>query len=145
MRTRTTIAAMAWALLLAACGVAVPADKADYVGQWDAEGMSLLITRDGSIRYMRLRKGARTSIDGPLKGFAGNDFEVGIGPMTTTFKVSASPSGRPNWRCVRSRKSSARERRTPSSSSTGMACASRQAITRSRIAPVPGTASSRRR
>ena len=91
MRTRTTIAVMAWALLLAACGVAVPADKADYVGQWDAEGMSLLITRDGSIRYLRLRKGARTSIDGPLKGFAGNDFEVGIGPMTTTFKVSAPP------------------------------------------------------
>jgi hypothetical protein len=91
MRMRKAIGILALALFLAACGVAVPADKSAYVGQWNAEGMSLLITQDGSIRYERLRKGAKTSIDGPLKGFVGDDFEVGIGPMTTTFKVSDPP------------------------------------------------------
>jgi hypothetical protein len=91
MRACRTVALFVFALLLAACGVAVPADKAAYVGQWNAEGMSLLITRDGSIQYNRLRKGAKTSINGPLKGFVGEDFEVGIGPMTTTFKVATPP------------------------------------------------------
>lgn len=78
-------------LMLAACGVAVPQDKAAYVGEWKADGMSLLITRDGSIVYHRMRKGARTSIDAPLKGFHGDDFDVGIGPLTTTFKVNVPP------------------------------------------------------
>jgi hypothetical protein len=76
---------------LASCGVAVPAEKANYVGEWKADGMSLLITRDGSIVYHRRRKGARTSIDAPLKAFHGDDFDVGIGPLTTTFKVNVPP------------------------------------------------------
>ncbi|SFN70403.1 hypothetical protein [Dokdonella immobilis] len=78
-------------VMLASCGVAVPAEKAAYVGEWKADGMSLLITRDGSIVYHRMRKGARTSIDAPLKSFHGDDFDVGIGPMTTTFKVNVPP------------------------------------------------------
>lgn len=79
----------AW--LLVACGVAVPAERMAYVGEWRGEGMALLITRDGSVAYNRLRKGAKTSINAPLKGFHGDDFEVGVGPMTTMFKVSAPP------------------------------------------------------
>jgi hypothetical protein len=78
-------------LLLAACGVPVPEHKADYVGEWTAPGMYLLITQDGSIVYRRMKKGAKISIDGPLKGFTGNDFEAGIGPMATTFKVEFPP------------------------------------------------------
>lgn len=78
-------------LLLTACGVAVPPDKSDYVGEWNADGMSLLITQDGSVVYQRIKKGAKTSIDAPLKGFKGDDFEVGLGPMVTTFKVTSPP------------------------------------------------------
>ncbi len=78
-------------VVLVACGVAVPEHKADYVGEWTAPGMYLLITQDGSIVYRRMKKGAKVSIDGPLKGFTGDDFEAGIGPMTTTFKVSSPP------------------------------------------------------
>lgn len=79
------------ALLLAACGIAVPPEKAAYVGQWNAEGMSLLISRDGRVKYNRQRKGAKTSVDAPLKAFRGDDFEVGVGPMTTLFKVTSPP------------------------------------------------------
>jgi hypothetical protein len=77
--------------LLGACGQPVPAEKAAYLGEWHTTTMYLLITADGSVRYKRLRGGATTSIDGPLKGFAGNDFEVGVGPLSTTFIVSEPP------------------------------------------------------
>lgn len=78
-------------LLLTACAIPVPAEKADYVGEWKAPGMSLLILADGSIVYERIRGGATTKINGPLKAFKGDDFEVGIGSMATTFKVSVTP------------------------------------------------------
>ncbi len=78
-------------LLLAACAIPVPPEKAAYVGEWRAPGMSLLILADGSIVYERIRGGATTKINGPLKAFKGDDFEVGIGSMATTFKVSATP------------------------------------------------------
>lgn len=85
---------MMLAILLAACRVEVPSEKSAYVGEWKAEAMSLLITRDGSIHYQRQQKGASTSINAPLKAFSGDDFEVGIGPMTTLFKVSSPPHQR---------------------------------------------------
>ncbi len=53
--------------------------------------MYLLITQDGSIRYKRLKGGVTTSVEGPLKGFDGNNFEAGIGPLSTTFVVSKPP------------------------------------------------------
>jgi hypothetical protein len=79
------------AVVLAACGIDVPAEKSAYLGQWNADGMSLLITKDGSVSYKRMQKGASTSIDAPLKAFNGDNFDVGIGPMTTTFTVSSPP------------------------------------------------------
>jgi len=78
-------------VLLAACGIEVPQAKVEYVGRWEADGMSLLITRDGSVSYKRLGKGASIKIDGPLQAFHGDDFEVGIGPMKTAFRVSSPP------------------------------------------------------
>lgn len=81
----------ALALTLTACGKPVPPEKAAYVGEWQDKTMYLLITQDGSVRYKRLKGGGTTSVEGPLKGFQGNDFEVGVGPMSTTFVVSKPP------------------------------------------------------
>ncbi len=53
--------------------------------------MYLLITMDGSVAYRRLQGGMKKSIDGPLKDFEGDNFVVGIGPVSTTFVVSAAP------------------------------------------------------
>lgn len=78
-------------LTLSGCGKPVPADKSAYVGEWQEKTMYLLITQDGSVRYKRLKSGASTSVEGPLKGFIGHDFEVGVGPMATTFVVSRPP------------------------------------------------------
>jgi hypothetical protein len=78
-------------LSLAGCGKPVPAEKSSYVGEWEEKTMYLLITQDGSVRYKRLKGGGTTSVEGPLKGFTGDNFDVGIGPMTTTFVVSKPP------------------------------------------------------
>ena len=77
--------------VLAGCGKPVPPEKAAYVGEWQDKSMYLLITQDGSFSYKRLNNGGTTSIDGPLQGFKGNDFDVGIGAMATTFVVSKPP------------------------------------------------------
>ena len=53
--------------------------------------MYLLITRDGSVSYKRLRRGTTTSFDAPLQRFVGDDVVVGVGPMRTTFVVSKPP------------------------------------------------------
>ncbi len=76
---------------LLGCGKPVPAEKLSYVGEWQDKTMYLLITQDGSIRYKRLKGGVSTSVEAPLKGFDGSNFEVGIGPMATTFVVSKPP------------------------------------------------------
>lgn len=85
--------ASAWllAIALSACGKPVPPEKAAYVGEWKAPGMYLLLLQDGSVDYKRIKSGVTTSVSGPLQGFEGDNFVVGIGLMKTTFVVSKPP------------------------------------------------------
>jgi hypothetical protein len=76
--------------LLCACTKPVPPEKAAYVGEWNAPAMSLLITQDGSVAYKRLEGGVSKSVKGPLE-FEGDNFVVGVGPISTTFIVSVAP------------------------------------------------------
>jgi hypothetical protein len=78
-------------LLLSACGTPVPEDKIAYVGEWKAPQMYLLITKDGSVAYERLKGGATVSVNGPLQKFDGDNFIVGISFLATTFEVSRPP------------------------------------------------------
>lgn len=88
-------------LALAGCGKPVPPDKSAYVGEWQDKTMYVLITREGSVRYKRVKAGVSTSINGPLKGFEGDDFLVGFGPVSTTFAVSKPPHrDRDQWKMV---------------------------------------------
>lgn len=91
MNIRTLLILPLLTLALSGCGKPVPSEKSTYVGEWQEKTMYLLITQDGSVRYKRLKGGVTTSVDGPLKGFEGNNFEVGIGPMSTVFVVSKPP------------------------------------------------------
>ena len=91
MNLRKYFCCVVLAAMLAACGKAVPPEKAAYVGEWRAPGMYLLLTQDGSVKYERLKAGASTSVTGPLKDFEGDNFVVGVGLMTTTFVVSKPP------------------------------------------------------
>lgn len=85
------IVVIASLLLLAACGIAVPEDKADYVGEWRSVEMTLRITREGRVEYKRSKGMTSTSVEGPLQAFEGEDFIVGVSFMTTKFDVSVPP------------------------------------------------------
>lgn len=91
MCTRRRLALLACTLLLAACGQPLPPDKADYAGLWQAPTMRLQIGADGQVNYAHHKQGAQTTINAPIKAFQGNNFEVGIGPFTTVFVVTAPP------------------------------------------------------
>jgi hypothetical protein len=77
--------------MLCGCGIEVPPEKAAYVGQWHSPQMSLTITQAGRVEYKRAKDGVSTSVSGPIKKFDGNNFEVGIGFMSTAFVVSKPP------------------------------------------------------
>lgn len=92
MKTRRVLFALTAATLLAGCsGQPVPPEKAAFVGEWQAETMYLLITQDGSVLYRRLKAGATSSLEGPFKGFVGDKFRAGIGPIGRTFTVTKPP------------------------------------------------------
>jgi hypothetical protein len=91
MRSLKLICLSTLLLILVACAQPVPPEKAAYVGFWKNRTMSLLITQDGSVVYKRIKGGVTTSINAPLQNFHGNDFDVGLGSMKTTFVVSVPP------------------------------------------------------
>ncbi|HEX7644001.1 MAG TPA: hypothetical protein VF472_17500 [Burkholderiaceae bacterium] len=79
------------AALLACCGKPLPQEKAAYVGEWQAKNMYLNIEAEGQVNYKRKDGNTSTSINAPIKEFHGDDFDVGVGPMSTTFRVSRAP------------------------------------------------------
>ncbi|MES2316313.1 MAG: hypothetical protein V4631_02375 [Pseudomonadota bacterium] len=92
MRLFKPVLALLFVLVLAACdNKPLPPDKVAYVGQWAGPDMRLMIKQDGSVAYQRREGSSNTSINAPLKEFAGNNLVVGVGPMTTTFVVTAPP------------------------------------------------------
>lgn len=117
MNFRYTVVFLLLALMLSACGKPVPPDKAEYVGEWQGKSMALRITQDGSVRYKRVKDGVSTSIEAPLKRFDGDNFVVGIGPMSTVFTVSKPPyhDGR-GWKMIVDGVELTRTSRTPGGS-----------------------------
>jgi hypothetical protein len=101
MKISTLLMLTAFLGTLAGCTKPIPAEKTAYVGEWQEKTMSLVINEDGTVQYRRVKGAATTSIKAPLKGFAGNNFEVGVGPMATTFVVSKPPyQDGGNWKMV---------------------------------------------
>jgi len=101
MRYRQVAAIAAFCTLLAGCGSPVPPEKAAYVGEWRGKSMFLAISQDGKVSYKRQKGAASTSIDAPLRGFDGDNFNVGIALISTTFVVSKPPYREGNaWKMV---------------------------------------------
>lgn len=76
---------------LAGCAVTIPADKSSYVGEWEGERAYLLLTRDGHVYYERFKGPLINSLEGRLKGFKGDDVQVGFGPLAMTIVVNTPP------------------------------------------------------
>ena len=93
MRKLMMLAVLA-CLLLAGCRKPLPHEKAAYAGYWRAHEMVLLITVGGDVQYTVKEDGKRNSINGPLQQFEGDNFVVGMGPLKTTFVVTAPPHQR---------------------------------------------------
>lgn len=95
MTKKTPVAALfgifSLVFLLYGCGIQVPPEKAEYVGEWQSREMYLLITQDGSVRYERIKGGVTKSVSGPIRAFDGNNFIVGVPMVATTFMVSEPP------------------------------------------------------
>lgn len=55
--------------------------------------MYLHIEKGGSVEYWRRKDNVTTSVNAPLQGFTGDDFDVGIGigSLQTRFVVSKPP------------------------------------------------------
>ena len=53
--------------------------------------MTLTISKNGKVKYKRVRGNASTSLDAPLKEFTNEGFIVGVSFFTTTFVVSEKP------------------------------------------------------
>jgi hypothetical protein len=91
MRRLAMVLLATCALLLAACGEPLPQDKRDYAGEWRGAQVYLHISPGGRCVYERRRDSGNVSIDAPIQRFEGDDFLVGLGPLTTRFVVSRPP------------------------------------------------------
>jgi hypothetical protein len=92
MISRSPLVALTLALSLSGCkGKPLPADKAEYAGHWRGGGVELTITQDGGVSYSRIKGAGHVEISGPIKGFDGDDFVVGVMVVKTTFDVTAPP------------------------------------------------------
>lgn len=102
MTVKQTLVLILVLLSLAGCGKPVPIYKASYIGEWQAPTMYLRINPDGGVVCRRVTETGTVSVKGPLQGFRGDDFIVGYGFFTTTFKVDIPPylNEDATWRMV---------------------------------------------
>lgn len=87
------ILALAAGLLSSAAAWAdpVPADKMDYVGNWQGKDMQLWLSKDGKIKYKRKQEKKDVDLSIELLGFNGNNFDAGWRFMRSTFVVGKPP------------------------------------------------------
>ena len=69
----------------------VPADKQAFVGNWQGKGMQLSMSKEGKVKYKRNEPGKNLDLSLDLMGFNGNNFDVGVPFLRTTFVVSKPP------------------------------------------------------
>ncbi|WP_082493617.1 hypothetical protein [Massilia sp. Leaf139] len=74
-----------------AAPVPVPADKMAYVGDWQGKDMRIQMAKDGKVKYMRNRPGKQMDLSVDLQGFNGDNFDVGVMLVRSTFVVSKPP------------------------------------------------------
>ncbi|HBF51991.1 MAG TPA: hypothetical protein DDX04_18390 [Massilia sp.] len=92
LRAAVLAAPLAALLLpLAALADPVPADKQAYVGDWQGKDMRIQLNKEGKVKYKRDRPGKKLDLSLDLQGFNGDNFDVGVPFVRSTFVVSKPP------------------------------------------------------
>ncbi len=78
---------------LLACGepAPLPTEKSEFAGQWEGDGVRLQITGEGRVSYDRRKGAGNEHVTGPIAGWQGDSFVVGVMTQKTTFEVSEAP------------------------------------------------------
>lgn len=71
--------------------VPVPAEKMAYVGDWQGKDMRIQMAKDGKVKYKRKQPGKNLDLSVDLQGFNGDNFDVGVPFLRSTFVVSKPP------------------------------------------------------
>lgn len=80
-------------LVLSGCSdpAPLPADKANYAGHWEGDGVRIEITEAARVTYDRRKGAGNEHIEGPIAGWQGDSFVVGVMTQKTTFEVDQPP------------------------------------------------------
>ena len=71
--------------------VPVPPEKMAYVGDWQGKDMRIQMAKDGKVKYKRNQPGKQMDLSVDLQGFNGDNFDVGVFLVRSTFVVSKPP------------------------------------------------------
>ena len=79
--------------VVVACGAPapLPADKTDYAGTWEGDGVRLQVSLDAQVSYDRKKGAGNEHTEGPIAGWVGDSFVVGVMTQKTTFTVNTPP------------------------------------------------------
>jgi len=89
---RTAILAAAFLSSSAhAAPVPVPPEKMAYVGDWQGKDMRIQLAKDGKVKYKRDQPNRKMDLSLDLQGFNGDNFDVGVTLIRSTFVVSKPP------------------------------------------------------
>ena len=90
-KTVLLLGALAAPLLAQAEPQPIPADKRAYIGDWKGPDMELNIEAGGKLHYVRNQPGKNLNLNVDILGFNGDNFDVGVGIIRSTFVVSKPP------------------------------------------------------
>ena len=71
--------------------VPVPPEKMAYVGDWQGKDMRIQLAKNGKVEYKRKQPGKDMNLSVDLQGFNGDNFDVGVFLVRSTFVVSKPP------------------------------------------------------
>jgi len=85
--------ALAALVVVLGCGTPapLPADKADYAGMWEGDGVRVEIGADGRVSYDRKKGAGNEHIEGPIAGWSEDGFVVGVMTQKTSFEINEAP------------------------------------------------------
>lgn len=85
------LGALAVSLFARADPQPIPSDKRAYIGEWKGKDMELNIAASGKLHYKRNQPGKNLDLNVDMLGFNGDNFDVGVGIIRSTFVVSKPP------------------------------------------------------